>query len=192
MTDHFAASIRSENSFVLDSTADRLILKKFKEQYCFVAENYTVALNSAMGPDAPFEEVKLPDGTPMKLKNSRFSGPEIMFQPSLCGKDIPSVQELVQNAIKKADIDLRTGLYQNITLSGGNTMIKNFNDRLQAELEKTVSEGVKIKIIAPPERRFSVWIGGSVLATLATFQSSWITKGEYDDTGASIVHRKCL
>lgn len=57
-----------------------------------------------------------------------------MFQPSLCGRDIPSVHELVLNAIKKSDIDLRTGLYQNITLSGGNTMIKNFGERLQYEL----------------------------------------------------------
>lgn len=47
-------------------------------------------------------------------------------------------------------------------------------------------------MIAPLERKFSVWIGGSVLATLATFQSSWISNEEYQECGPTIVHRKCL
>lgn len=49
----------------------------------------------------------------------------------------------------------------------------------------------KIKVIAPPERKFGVWIGGSVLSSLATFQTSWITQSEYTEFGSSIVHRKC-
>merc|ERR1719347_561152 len=40
---------------------------------------------------------------------------------------------------------------------------------------------MKIKIIAPPERKYSVWIGGSILASLSTFQEMWISKQEYDD-----------
>merc|ERR1719259_1214459 len=51
---------------------------------------------------------------------------------------------------------------------------------------------IKIKIIAPPERKYSVWIGGSILASLSTFQSMWITKEEYDESGPGIVHRKCF
>ncbi len=50
----------------------------------------------------------------------------------------------------------------------------------------------KIKIIAPPERKYSVWIGGSILASLSTFQTMWITKAEYDEAGPQIVHRKCF
>jgi actin-related protein len=51
---------------------------------------------------------------------------------------------------------------------------------------------MKIKIIAPPERKYSVWIGGSILASLSTFQTLWITKAEYDEAGPQIVHRKCF
>ncbi len=50
----------------------------------------------------------------------------------------------------------------------------------------------QIKIIAPPERKYSVWIGGSILASLSTFQQMWISKEEYDESGPSIVHRKCF
>ena len=40
--------------------------------------------------------------------------------------------------------------------------------------------------------RYSVWIGGSILASLSTFQQMWISKQEYDESGPSIVHRKCF
>ncbi|VDP78024.1 unnamed protein product [Echinostoma caproni] len=50
----------------------------------------------------------------------------------------------------------------------------------------------QIKIVAPPERKYSVWIGGSILASLSTFQQMWISKQEYDESGPGIVHRKCF
>ena len=48
------------------------------------------------------------------------------------------------------------------------------------------------QVVAPPERKYSVWIGGSILAFLSTFQQMWISKAEYDESGPSIVHRKCF
>ena len=64
--------------------------------------------------------------------------------------------------------------------------------RLKKELTALVPSAMKIKVIAPPEREYSVWVGGSILASLSTFQGMWITKAEYDDTGPAIVHRKCF
>ena len=51
---------------------------------------------------------------------------------------------------------------------------------------------VRLQVVAPPERKYSVWIGGSILASLSTFQQMWIAKSEYDESGPSIVHRKCF
>lgn len=48
---------------------------------------------------------------------------------------------------------------------------------------------LKVKIVAPPERKYSVWIGGSILASLSTFQNLWCSKQEYDESGPGIVHR---
>jgi len=42
----------------------------------------------------------------------------------------------------------------------------------------------------PPERKYSVWLGGSILGALSTFQSMWITEAEYQEEGASIIHKK--
>ena len=92
----------------------------------------------------------------------------------------------------KCDIDTRKDLYANTVLSGGSTMFPGIADRMQKEMTALAPATMTIKIIAPPERKYSVWIGGSILASLSTFQHMWISKQEYDETGASIVHRKCF
>jgi centractin len=47
-----------------------------------------------------------------------------------------------------------------------------------------------LKIWAPPDRILSTWCGGSILASLSTFKSMWVTKQEYQEQGRSVVHRK--
>lgn len=64
--------------------------------------------------------------------------------------------------------------------------------RLTKELQALAPNTMKVKVIAPPERKYSVWIGGSILGSLSTFGNLWITKEEYDESGPSIVHRKCF
>ena len=83
-------------------------------------------------------------------------------------------------------------LYANTVLSGGTTMYPGIADRMQKEITSLAPSTMKIKIIAPPERKYSVWIGGSILASLSTFQEMWISKQEYDECGPGIVHIKHL
>ena len=92
----------------------------------------------------------------------------------------------------KCDVDIRQELYANAVCSGGSTMYEGLAERLTKEMEALAPPTMKIKVIAPPERKYSVWIGGSILASLSTFQQMWITKEEYDEAGPSIVHRKCF
>eukprot|EP01083_Nonionella_stella_P186069 680330_1 len=47
------------------------------------------------------------------------------------------------------------------------------------------------KVVSPPERKYSSWIGGSILTSLSTFEEMWITAAEYDEFGPSIVNKKC-
>merc|ERR1712096_281619 len=69
----------------------------------------------------------------------------------------------------KCDVDIRKDLYANVVLSGGSTMYPGITDRMQKEITALAPNTMKIKIIAPPERKYSVWIGGSILASLSTF-----------------------
>ena len=69
-------------------------------------------------------------------------------------------------------------------------MFPGIADRMKKEMVALAPSTMKIKIIAPAERKFSVWNGGSTLASLSTFQQMLVSKQEYDESGPSIVHRK--
>lgn len=94
----------------------------------------------------------------------------------------------------KCNEDIRNEMYANIVLSGGSTMFKGIAERVQKEITGLAgaSPTRKVKIIAPPEPKYSAWIGGSILASLSDFQSMWISKQEYDEEGPAVVNRKCL
>lgn len=62
----------------------------------------------------------------MKIGEVIIKTPECLFKPSMLGMDIPGVHQAIYNCVQKADLDLRTTLYQSITLSGGTTMFEGF------------------------------------------------------------------
>ena len=95
-------------------------------------------------------------------------------------------------ASSQCDVDIRKDLYGNIVLSGGTTCFPGLPERMAKALSALAPSSMKIKVIAPPERKCSVWIGGSILASLSTFQAQWIDKAEFVTSGAGIVHRKCF
>merc|ERR1711948_79997 len=147
----------------------------------------TTAESSAL--EKSFE---LPDGNIIVIGNERFRCPEVLFQPSLTGLELDGIADSTFHTIMKCDVDIRKDLYANIVLSGGTTMFPGISDRMLKEITALAPASIKVKIVAPPERKYSVWIGGSILASLSTFQSMWISKEEYDESGPSIVHRKCF
>eukprot|EP00483_Globobulimina_turgida_P002290 UN02292 len=137
------------------------------------------------------QNYELPDGQIITIGAERFRCPEVLFKPNLIGLESEGIDKLIYNSILKCDIDIRRDLYGNIVMSGGTTMYQGIAERVQKEIKLVAPDSMKIKIIAPPERKYSVWIGGSILSSLSTFEEMWITKDEYDESGPSIVHRKC-
>jgi len=134
----------------------------------------------------------LPDGQVITLGSERFRCPELLFKPNFAGIEMCGIHRTCYNSIMKCDVDIRKDLYANTVMSGGTSMFPGIADRMQKEITALAPSTMKIKIIAPPERKYSVWIGGSILSSLSTFQQMWISKQEYDEAGPGIVHRKCF
>jgi actin len=88
----------------------------------------------------------------------------------MIGMEAAGIHETTYNSIMKCDVDIRKDLYGNIVLSGGSTMFPGIADRMSKEITSLAPSSMKIKVVAPPERKYSVWIGGSILASLSTFQ----------------------
>jgi len=191
LTNHLVR-LMTERGYSLQNSAEREIVRSIKEQLCYVALDYNEETEKAKSDASIEKNYELPDGSSVTLGAERFRCPEALFQPSLLGLDIDGIAQTAYNSIMKCDVDIRRDLYGNVVMSGGSTMYPGIAERMTKELTNMAPPSMKVKVVAPPERKFSVWIGGSILSSLASFQAMWVTKAEYDEAGPSIVHRKCF
>ncbi|CAO3698217.1 unnamed protein product [Rhizopus microsporus] len=175
-----------KSGYNFHTTAEKEVVRIIKEKTCYIALNPVKEEKEISG---NINDFILPDGNIIKLGAERFKAPEILFQPELIGEEYPGVHQIIVDCIGRADLDLRKSLYSNVVLSGGSTLCKGFGERLLSEIKRLALKDIKIKIYAPPERKYSTWIGGSILASLNTFKKMWVSAEEYQED-PDIIHKK--
>lgn len=197
MTEALCGLIRNATQIQLDQTNEKEFIKEVKEKYCYVAKDPVNELEEYNSGKKNKVDVKLPDEKVIQLGKELFQCPEVMFDAKLgqsltINREYAAIHRLVHTSIERVDIEARKQQYENLILSGGSSMYSGLDSRLEAEVSKLVASTMKVKVIAQKERKYSVWIGGSVLASLSTFKSQWITKAEYDENGSQIMIKKCI
>ncbi|KXH29947.1 actin [Colletotrichum nymphaeae SA-01] len=180
-----------KSGYVFHTSAEKEVVRLIKESVTYVAHDPRKEEKEWANRTDPAKGVEyvLPDGHKLKIGAERFRAPEILFDPEIIGLEYPGVHQIVVDAINRTDLDLRKSLYSNIVLSGGSTLTRGFGDRLLTELQRLAVKDMRIKIFAPPERKYSTWIGGSILAGLSTFRKMWVSIDDWHEN-PEIIHTK--
>ncbi|CAN3371571.1 hypothetical protein DIURU_004011 [Diutina rugosa] len=194
VTAQLSSLLHSASGVRLSSSAEMDVVREIKESVASVAPAAGAPeLKQRTTANEDTLVYTLPDGHKLRVGSERFQAAEIIFRPDLVGDESPGLAAMVDTAIAKCDLDLRATLWQSIHLSGGSTLTPGFGDRLLSELHHYQTETgtqTKIKLMAPPERLYSVWIGGSILANLSSFRKMYVTKEEYRES-PHLIHTRC-
>ena len=134
----------------------------------------------------------LPDGNELTVGADRFKVPEVLFSPMT---DSKGIHRLIYDSVQACDPDLRREMLHHMLFCGGGSTFPQLGQRLHNEVSRMVPSTFKVKLVSasPLEKRFNVFTGGSILASLGSFQQLWISKKEYDEIGAEkLVEQRCL
>lgn len=173
------------------SFSEQEILLDIKKRLCYIANDYDVELQNSYLNRKVDRSFRLPDGTSISLDIDRFMCPEVLFRPGLANLDFKGIHKVLHESIERCGFDLSKDLYENIVLTGGNTMFDGFATRLTKEMITLAPKAVKVKICADEDRSFGTFVGGSILSALDTFPGLVISLAEYQENGPGIVHQKC-
>ncbi|KAK3390351.1 actin [Podospora didyma] len=161
------------------------LVRDIKETMCRVSPDFYSELIGGGGSEP--KSYHLPDGRALAIRDEAFRAPEPIFTPLL------GLHTAVLRAVEKSNSHLRSDLFQNIVLAGGNTLFPGFENRLQVELDATIPpSSIRAEIVTPPNPKYAAWRGASMLSVLSSFRNMCIPYEKYNEYGPVLVRRMCL
>ncbi len=166
----FLQKLMRQAGYPLITPKERKILIEIKEGYCYISQDFEEEMKLTEDILKIQKEHITPDGNKIIIGTERFTAPECLFNPSIMGKELPPLHEALYEAIYQSDIHYRKELFNNIVLSGGNTLFQGLKERLSRDLKKLVPDTTNIRVIAPKKRKIITWVGGSLVGALPSFE----------------------
>ncbi|CAD8078966.1 unnamed protein product [Paramecium primaurelia] len=173
------------------------IIKDIKEKMCYIASDYEMQINSEDNFTEEERSYELPDEQVIHITPQiRYHCSEALFNSAIVNKNSFSLPQMIVNSILRCDKELRQELVSNMVLGGGTSMFQGLISRLQDDICQIYPGGAmrsEFNFVADFQRKYSAWIGGSMLGSLKTFQSLAINKQEYEENPEgkmSLIHKR--
>merc|ERR1740129_781860 len=158
------------------------VMQALKEKVCSVASDWNSAMKGQDHADEEAKSFELPDGSVIRVSQQiRTGAPEVLFGAG--DPSAPAVQKICMDAIKTCDLDFQQDLVRGLVVAGGTSMLPGLAPRLRSELSNLLPMELarQVDVCVDSQRRYAAWIGGSMFASLSTFDQVAITKQDYDE-----------
>jgi len=208
LTNHLKEIISYRQLMVMDET---YVINQMKEDVCYVSTQFNYDMNIAkkkFPENTISRDYILPDYTHIKrgysraqeeggkkskgdeqmirMNNERFAVPELLFQPSDVGIQEMGLSEALMHSVSLVEEELKPHLLNNIVLTGGNTLLPGFEDRLQMDVRSMAPDDYDVSFSMPTNPISYPWEAGCDLAAEVTFPSMCVTRYEYEEHGHSV------
>lgn len=193
LTEQLQFYIRKTNGVSMFKSSEQEIVRTIKEKAGYVANNYIqeeLEYNEDVS-RSKVTEFKLPDGQLLSLGKAKYRIPEILFDPMIIHSECDNLPTMITQSLNLVDMDIRSKLRSNVVLSGATTMFKGFGERLLNELETLTPNETQMRIVAPIQRKYTAWIGGSIFANSFAFKKLLLTKKSWSED-PNLVHSMFL
>ncbi|XP_053665295.1 actin-3-like [Anopheles marshallii] len=165
---------------------DQEMAREIMEKVCAVSAD-------AKKETVKYIDYKTSDGAVHTIGEERYRCGDVLFNPSLISPHkVKPLQQQVVESVAICEEIIRKTLYAYIVLAGGPTTLNGFAERMQKEVTALLPSKYKCKVVTTQHPVLNVWAGGCMVAQSPLFQQSWITKQEYEEHGANIIHQKCV
>lgn len=127
----------------------------------------------------------------LPMGNERFAVPELLFNPSDIGIQEAGIPGAIIESLSGLPEALRVGLLANVVVVGGNSLIKGFIERLEAELRALVPAQYLLGISRAEDAIKHNWLGAARFASHPQLlKEVLVTKAEYDERGLTWLLKK--
>ena len=159
----------------------------FTENNTFEAQSdWTKSMYHAFlrGP-RPFDPESQREAHQIHLNVERIRVPEVVFQPAIAGVDQAGLIEIAANIINQrlTSPQDRDAILKDIFLTGGNTLFKGFEERLNHDLRAVLPTESDMAIRQARNPLLDAWKGAAQWSKEAGFQNASVSREEYLEKG---------
>ncbi|XP_032437054.1 actin-related protein 6 isoform X1 [Xiphophorus hellerii] len=214
LTNHLKEIISYRQLHVMDET---YVINQVKEDVCYVSQQFYKDMEIAQmkgEENTVMRDYVLPDFSAIKkgfckpreemvfsgkyktgeqtlqLANERFAVPEMLFHPSDIGIQEMGIPETIADSVQSLPEEMHPHFYQNIVLTGGNSLFPGFRERLEAELRSLVPAHLPVNVFLPENPVCYSWEGGKLLAHSPDYDEMVVMREDYEENGHIVCEEK--
>jgi actin-related protein 6 len=127
----------------------------------------------------------------LPLGNERFAVPELFFHPTDIGIQEVGLAEAIMQSVNALPEALKVGMFANVVVVGGNSLIPGFVERLESDLRALVPTEYYLNLSRAEDPIKHTWLGAARFASQPELlKEVLVDKAEYDERGSTWLARK--